>query len=68
MDKKIKIKVTQDIYEKLKRKAHDSSFKNLENYVLSVIQDHVKEDHVDKYSPEEEAQIKERLKSLGYIE
>ena len=68
MHKKIKIKVSDDLYEKISARAAKAGFKSIDNFVASLIEDVFKEDHVENYSKEEEEEIKNRLKSLGYIE
>ena len=68
MSKNIKIKVSDELYEKISQRAGKTGFKKIDNYVTSLIEDVFKEEHSEKYSKEEEEEIKNRLKSLGYIE
>lgn len=68
MTEKIKLKLLEDLHEKIKKKSESLGFNDINNYIVSVLEKDVKEDHCDKYTPEEEEQIKKRLKDLGYIE
>ena len=68
MSKKIKIKISDELYQKISERALKTGFKDIDNYITSLIEDVFKEEHVEKYSKEEEEEIKNRLKSLGYIE
>jgi hypothetical protein len=67
MNKKIKLKVSAELYNKIKKLSEGSGFSTVEEYLLSLIEDKLKDDN-NKYNKEEEEEIKQRLKSLGYIE
>ena len=66
---KVPVYISQQLYEKIKARVEASSgeFKNVEEYVEFVLQEVVKEESEQVYSPEEEEEIKRRLKSLGYL-
>ena len=68
MSKKIKIKVSDELYQKISERAQITGFKEIDKFVTSLIEDVFKDEHLEKYSKEEEEEIKNRLKSLGYIE
>jgi len=67
---KVPVYISQHLYEKIKARVEASSgeFKNVEEYVEFVLEEVVKEEEPEQvYSPEEEEEIKRRLKSLGYL-
>jgi Arc/MetJ-type ribon-helix-helix transcriptional regulator len=67
---KVPIYVPRQLYEKVKErvKTSEGEFKTVEEYVEFVLQEIVKEEEPEQaYTPEEEEEIKKRLKSLGYL-
>jgi len=69
-DEYVSVKIPKSLYDEiLKRvKESDGEFKDVEEYVTFVLSEIVKdeeEEHV--YTPEEEEEIKRRLKQLGYL-
>ena len=68
---KVPVYISRRLYEKIKARveASNGEFKNVEEYVEFVLQEVVKEEEEPEqvYSPEEEEEIKRRLRSLGYL-
>jgi hypothetical protein len=69
---KIAVNISKDLYELVKERVKESNgeFKDIEEYVEFVLREIVKdegEEKEQKYSKEDEEQIKQRLKSLGYL-
>lgn len=71
---KIQVSISKELYEKIKRRilSKDSKFNSIEEYIeyllLYAINNVQKEQElVQKLTNEEEEEIKERLKRLGYI-
>ncbi|MGH9877934.1 MAG: CopG family transcriptional regulator [Nitrososphaerales archaeon] len=68
---KIQIAIAKDLYEKIRQRVNMSQdeFKSVEEYVHFVLTEVVKDDEQQQsaYTKEEEEDIKNRLKSLGYI-
>jgi hypothetical protein len=69
---KIAVNISKELYELVKQRVKESGgeFKDVEDYVEFVLREVVKdeeEDEEQKYSKEDEEQIKQRLKSLGYL-
>ncbi|MGH9921393.1 MAG: CopG family transcriptional regulator [Nitrososphaerales archaeon] len=68
---KIQIAIAKDLYEKIRQRVNMSQdeFKSVEEYVHFVLTEVVKDDEPRQsaYTKEEEEDIKNRLKSLGYI-
>jgi hypothetical protein len=69
---KIAVNISKDLYALVKERVKESNgeFKDIEEYVEFVLREIVKdegEEKEQKYSKEDEEQIKQRLKSLGYL-
>ena len=68
---KIQITISKDLYDKILQRVNLSQdeFKSVEEYVHFVLTEVVKDDDKQQntYTAEEEEEIKNRLKSLGYI-
>ena len=68
---KVQIPVSKELYEKIVRRVNmfQDEFKSVEEYVAFVLTEVVKDDEEkpSAYTKEEEEEIKNRLKSLGYI-
>jgi len=68
-EEKVSISIPKDLYEEIKKRVEESQgeFSSVEEYVEFVLREVVKEEPEYAYTPEEEEQIKARLKSLGYL-
>ncbi len=69
MADKVSIEISKELYEKLERalKSYEG-FNTVEELVEFILNEFVSEEEQgDVYSPEEEEEIKKRLKSLGYL-
>ncbi|MEM4275844.1 MAG: hypothetical protein QXT65_08190 [Candidatus Nitrosocaldaceae archaeon] len=71
---KIQVSISKELYEKIKRRilSKDSKFNSIEEYIeylLLYAVDNIQKEQelVQKLTNEEEEEIKERLKRLGYI-
>jgi lysyl-tRNA synthetase class I len=67
----VQILISKDLYDKILRRvnmSHDE-FKSVEEYIHFVLTEVVKDEQEQQsgYTKEEEEEIKNRLKSLGYI-
>ena len=66
-----KIEIKDEIYEEIKKRVEESEeFKSVEEYVNFVLEEILKDEEEEAemvYSEEEEEQVKERLRSLGYL-
>lgn len=69
------IKIKPEIVERLKKRIEETEeFENLEeyvNYILSQVVERLnneEQDDEEEYSEEDEEKVKERLKSLGYLD
>ncbi|HID18189.1 TPA: CopG family transcriptional regulator [Candidatus Bathyarchaeota archaeon] len=69
-NEKIAIQISRSLYEKIREKVDESGgeFRSVEEYVEFVLGEVVKEEGEEvAYTPEEEEEIKRRLRSLGYL-
>ena len=67
----VTVRISRKLNEEIKKRVKESQgeFKDVREYVEFVLTEVVKEDEKPKapYTPEEEEEIKKRLKALGYI-
>lgn len=68
MNKKIELTVSEELFEKIEKKALSSGNKDINGYVISIIEDNLKKDYSQEYEENEKEMIKKRLKDLGYLE
>jgi hypothetical protein len=62
--------ISTELFKKVEQnvKASQGEFKTVEEYVEFVLREVIKEDIPEQvYTPEEEQEIKKRLRSLGYL-
>ncbi len=65
------VRISRKLYKEIEKRVKESEgeFKDVREYVEFVLSEVVKEDEETEapYTPEEEEEIKRRLKALGYI-
>jgi len=63
------INIPESLYQKIKEQIKGTEFSSVEDYVIFVLEEILKEeDELEtSLSPEEEELVKERLKGLGYL-
>ncbi len=69
-EEKVAIYIPKEIYDKIVEEVEKSKgeFKSVEEYVKFVLEELLKEEEDEYvYTPEEEEEIKKRLRALGYI-
>jgi hypothetical protein len=67
---KISIKISKDLFETIERKIKSKKdrFTNVEQYIEFVLKKLIKDEMAEEvYSEEEEKQVMDHLKDLGYI-
>lgn len=67
---KVPVYISRKLYDEVKRRVAESEgeFKSVEEYVEFVLNEVVKEEEPEQvYTPEEEEEIKKRLRALGYL-
>jgi Arc/MetJ-type ribon-helix-helix transcriptional regulator len=65
---KVSIKISKEVYELLDKTVKESGgeFKNVEELAEFILREALSEEE-EVYTPEEEEEIKKRLRSLGYL-
>ena len=68
-DEYVSVKIPKSLYEKIVKRIEESGgeFKDAQEYITFVLNEIVKEEEENVYTPEEEEEIKNRLRRLGYI-
>ncbi|HDJ26338.1 MAG TPA: CopG family transcriptional regulator [Candidatus Bathyarchaeota archaeon] len=68
-EEKVTIRIPKRIYDELKKHVEESGgeFKSVEEYVTFILEEFVKEEEEAVFTPEEEEEIKRRLRALGYL-
>lgn len=65
------IYLSEDLYKQIDERVNITGFGSVEEYVTFVLQEVLKDDEVEEqvsFSPEEEEEVKKRLKALGYLD
>lgn len=67
---RISIEIPQSLFERLKKSAESGNYGSVEECIVYLLRKAVSGDEKEEetYSEEEQEKIKERLKSLGYLE
>jgi len=68
-EEKVTVRISKKLYDKIVEEIKDSDeFKSVDEFVEYVIEQVLEEeDEESAYTEEEEEEIKERLRSLGYL-
>ena len=67
--RKVAVNISKELVDEIQRRVDESrsEFKTVERYIEFVLTELLKEGE-QPYTPEEEEEIKRRLRALGYIE
>ena len=71
LSRKVQVHISKEIVDEIQRYVDESEgeFKTVEEYIEFVLTEILREDEPEQaYTPDEEEEIKERLRRLGYIE
>jgi len=68
-EEKVAVYIPKKLYERIEKAIKESGgeFKNVEEYVAFVLEEVLKEEEETAFTPEEEEEIKRRLRALGYL-
>ena len=69
-EEKVAIEIPRRLYEQIKKQVEESGgeFKSVEEYVVFVLEEVLREEEAESaFTPEEEEEIKRRLRALGYL-
>ncbi len=68
MEDRVTISIPRALYERAEKWVNENEdFSSVEELVTFLLREFVSEESGEVYSPEEEEEIKERLRRLGYI-
>lgn len=70
-EKKLEITISEELYKKLEDSLKDSGANSVNELIAMIITEVMAEEEkagVPEFSADEEEEIKERLRSLGYID
>ncbi len=69
MVEKISVEIPRELYDKIKKEYVESGeFKSVGEFIKFVLKEVLSEEEQESvYTPEEEEEIKRRLRSLGYL-
>ncbi len=68
-EKFMKISIPTSLYKKIEGRIKDTGFKSVSSYVTYVLREVLSEDEEeDVFTEEDEEKVKERLRSLGYLD
>ena len=67
----VAIQISRELYERLQRKILGTSFVSVEQYVTALIEQTIGDESIEAekrgLTPKEEEEMKEKLKTLGYL-
>ena len=66
MSDKVQIKISKELFDKVKEKITGTSISTVEEYIELLLENEFPEE--TEYTKEEQELIRERLRRLGYIE
>jgi len=69
-DDYVNVKIPRSLYEEISKRVEESGgdFRDVEDYVTFILTEVIREeDEEPAYTPEEEEEIKRRLRQLGYL-
>jgi len=66
MSDKVDVKISKELFDKIKNKITGTSITSVEEYIELLLENEFPEE--TEYTAEEEELIRERLRRLGYIE
>ena len=69
MTEKVTVEIPKELYDRIKKEYVDNGeFKSVGEFVKFVLKEVLSEEEGESvYTPEEEEEIKKRLRSLGYL-
>ncbi len=69
-EEKKNVPIPAQLYEAIDQRVKETEFKSVEEYVTFVLEEVLKDDDEDEvaFSPEDEEEVKKRLRALGYLD
>lgn len=63
-----RISIPSSLYRKIEGKIKETGFTSVDDYVVYVLREILSEDEEDEFTEEDEEKVRERLRSLGYLD
>jgi len=60
--------IPDDLFEMIGERVNDTEFNSVDEYVIFVLEEVLKDEEEQALSKEDEEEVKKRLKALGYLE
>jgi len=60
--------LSNDLYEKIQERVTNTEFNSVDEYVIFVMEEVLKDEEDQALSKEDEEEIKKKLKAFGYLE
>ncbi|HDI31215.1 MAG TPA: CopG family transcriptional regulator [Thermofilum sp.] len=69
MSEKVALNISKEIYDKAREfvERNKDAFSSVEEFVEHVLREFLSEEEEEVFTPEEEEEIKRRLRDLGYL-
>ncbi len=69
-EEKKNVPIPAQLYDAIDQRVKGTEFKSVEEYVTFVLEEVLKDDDEDEvaFSPEDEEEVKKRLRALGYLD
>ena len=68
---KMSVPIPSVLYDAISKRVRETEFTSVEEYVTFVLEEVLKDDDEDEeiaFSPEDEEEVKKRLRALGYLD
>ena len=65
------VSIPAELYDDIDQRVKETEFNSVEEYVTFVLEEVLKDDEDDEeiaFSPEDEEEVKKRLRALGYLD
>lgn len=62
------ISIPQSLYNRIQERIKGTGFSSVDEYVTYVLREVLSEDEAGEFTEEDEEKVRERLRSLGYLE
>ncbi len=64
----MKISIPSSLYRKIDERIKETGFNSVDSYVAYVMREVLSDDEEEEFTEEDEEKVKERLRSLGYLD
>jgi len=69
-EEKKSVSIPAELYDAIGQRVSETEFNSVEEYVTFVLEEVLRDDEEDEiaFSPEDEEEVKKRLRALGYLD